>query len=188
MGVSRFNVMLNPDLWSWAQKHGEKDDRSGSYIVNKALKEYHDKHNKKPKAKVKKKEVEDAIGYLECTNGQYPVTQKDIDSWSIAYPAVDIGAELNKIQAWLHSNPTKRKTVNGCSRFINSWLSKTQNQGGSNGLQAENAAYYRKGANSDPMAGVNAALERREQRNNQGNGQANMALESGCRTLPHQMD
>ena len=132
MGLSRRNVFLCNDDYTWFQKHAKTlDERNAAYCIREAMKDYRKKHEKKPKnKKVAKVEVE-AIGYLECTNGQYPVTQKDIDSWSIAYPAVDIGSELNKIQAWLHSNPTKRKTVNGCSRFINSWLSKTQNKGGS---------------------------------------------------------
>lgn len=54
-------------------------------------------------------------------------------------------------------------------------------------VQDTNAIGYKQGANSDPMAGVNAALEQREQRNNQGSGQAHLVMESGGRALPHQM-
>lgn len=190
MGVSRVCVMLEPDLWAWARKYAkELDNRSASYIVNKALGEYRKKHEKKKPTKKEVEIIEDAIGYLECTNGQYPVLKSDIDVWQTAYPAVDIGFELNQIQAWLHSNPSNRKTVKGCKRFINSWLSRTQNNGGSNGLQKQNATSYQNGRKSDPMAGVDAAIERREQqRNNQRNGQAELAMENGCRAIPHQMD
>lgn len=189
MGVSRFNVMLEPDLWAWAGEFGKQDQRSASFIVNKAIAEYKAKHCKKPKETKKQvAEVEEAIGYLDCTNGQFPVTQKLVDQWAIAYPAVDIGAELNKIAAWLISNPVKRKTVRGCSAFVNRWLSKTQDKGGNNGLQNQNASNHPKGSNSNPMAGVNAALEAREQRINQGYGQTNMALESGRGALPYQVD
>lgn len=56
-------------------------------------------------------------------------------------------------------------------------------------VQATNAVGYSKGANADPMAGVNAALQRREQqRNNQRNEQAGLALESGRGALPYQVD
>ena len=33
--------------------------------------------------------------------------------------------------AWSHSNPTNRKTRRGVDRFINSWLAREQDRGGS---------------------------------------------------------
>ncbi len=41
--------------------------------------------------------------------------------------------ELQKMRAWLDSNPTKRKTRKGIERFINNWLARTQDSGGSKG-------------------------------------------------------
>jgi len=38
------------------------------------------------------------------------------------YPTIDINQQLNKMSAWLASNPTKRKS--NFERFINSWLVK----------------------------------------------------------------
>jgi len=190
MGLSRRNVFLCNSDYEWFQKHAKTlDERNASYCIREAMRDYRKKHEKKKPVKKVEATVEDAIGYLDCTNGQYPVTQKDIDTWSTAYPAVDIGFELNKIQAWLHSNPNKRKTVSGCKRFINSWLEKAQNNGGSNGLQKQNATGYQNGCSTDPMAGVNAAIERREfERNNQRNEQAGLAMENGCGALPYQVD
>lgn len=46
------------------------------------------------------------------------------------YPAVDIIQELRKMVGWLDSNPTKRKTKRGISRFINNWLASAQDKGG----------------------------------------------------------
>ena len=63
-------------------------------------------------------------------NTLYEVPQKNIDTWIKAYPAVDVKHELNKIYAWLESNPTRRKTKLGLNRFINTWLSKEHDQGG----------------------------------------------------------
>ena len=34
---------------------------------------------------------------------------------------------------WLDTNPQRRKTRSGIRRFMNNWLSKTQDQGGTNG-------------------------------------------------------
>lgn len=61
----------------------------------------------------------------------YPIFQKDIDHWQELYPAVDILQELRNIIGWCEANTTKRKTKKGVLRFINSWLSKKQNSGGS---------------------------------------------------------
>ena len=56
-------------------------------------------------------------------------------------------------------------------------------------LQESNEKANSQGRNADPMAAVNAAIARREQqRNNQRDEQAGLALENGGRTLPHEMD
>lgn len=47
------------------------------------------------------------------------------------YPAVDVMAELRAMRAWCLANPTKRKTKGGALRFVNNWLSRAQNSGGS---------------------------------------------------------
>lgn len=44
------------------------------------------------------------------------------------YPAVDIDAEIGKMRMWSLSNPTKKKTPRGVSRFVNTWLSKEQDK------------------------------------------------------------
>lgn len=61
----------------------------------------------------------------------YPVYQADVDKWAGLYPAVDILAELHKMAGWCDANPQKRKTKGGIQRFINGWLAKEQDRGGS---------------------------------------------------------
>ena len=86
---------------------------------------------KKPKQPaIKNDENEKIAGYVPCSNGTFEVLQSNFDTWSNAYPNVDIGAELNKVVAWLDSNP--KKTVNGCKKFLNAWLSRAQNSVKSN--------------------------------------------------------
>lgn len=63
----------------------------------------------------------------------YDVPQDKITLWRETYPAVDIEQELRRMIAWLDSNPTKRKTRKGIERFINNWLARTQDSGGSKG-------------------------------------------------------
>jgi hypothetical protein len=55
----------------------------------------------------------------------------DILKWQSLYPAVDVYQELNAMDGWLDANPTKRKTAKGVKRFVNSWLSRAQDKGGS---------------------------------------------------------
>lgn len=63
----------------------------------------------------------------------YDVPLDKIAMWKDTYPAVNIEVELKKMVAWCDSNPTKRKTRKGIERFINNWLSRTQDSGGTKG-------------------------------------------------------
>lgn len=57
----------------------------------------------------------------------YSVTQEQVSHWKELYPAVNVLAEIKKMQGWCESNPTRRKTMNGVERFITGWLSRSQN-------------------------------------------------------------
>ena len=61
----------------------------------------------------------------------YPITQKQVDEWSGLYPAVDVMQELRKMLGWLDASPSNRKTRRGIKSFVNRWLSKEQDRGGS---------------------------------------------------------
>lgn len=63
----------------------------------------------------------------------FEVSDSDVQEWSKIYPAVDIKQELRKMKGWLDANPTRRKTRRGVRRFVNNWLSRTQDQGGTPG-------------------------------------------------------
>lgn len=63
----------------------------------------------------------------------YGVTQSEVDHYSELYPAVDVAQEIRGMIGWLDANPQRRKTKSGIRRFMNNWLSKTQDQGGTNG-------------------------------------------------------
>lgn len=56
---------------------------------------------------------------------------QDVIAWTKSYPAVDVYQELRSMESWLDANPTKRKTARGVKRFVNSWLARAQNAGGS---------------------------------------------------------
>lgn len=60
----------------------------------------------------------------------YDVPLEKIALWKDTYPAVDVEQELKRMTAWLDSNPTRKKTRRGIVRFINTWLSREQDRGG----------------------------------------------------------
>lgn len=45
------------------------------------------------------------------------------------YPNVDVKQQFNEMRSWCLSNPQKRKTKRGITRFVNSWLSREQDKG-----------------------------------------------------------
>lgn len=45
------------------------------------------------------------------------------------YPNVDVKQQFNVMRSWCLSNPQKRKTRRGITRFVNSWLTREQDKG-----------------------------------------------------------
>ena len=65
-------------------------------------------------------------------NGEdFSVTQTFVGAMKELYPNVDVESQIRSMKAWAISNPSKRKTKQGMTRFINSWLAREQNKGGS---------------------------------------------------------
>lgn len=58
----------------------------------------------------------------------FPIAQRTVDELSELYPAVDVDQQLRNMRGWLLANPKNRKTKSGIMRFVNSWLSREQNQ------------------------------------------------------------
>lgn len=66
---------------------------------------------------------------LPLVNGSdFPIAQETVDELSGLYPAVDVDQQLRNMRGWLLANPKNRKTKAGIMRFVNSWLSREQNQ------------------------------------------------------------
>jgi len=61
------------------------------------------------------------------------ILDSDKKLWSEAYPACNIDLELKQMAAWLVANPKKRKS--NYKRFISGWLTRTQDKGGTRGIQ-----------------------------------------------------
>ena len=78
----------------------------------------------------------------------------DIIQWQKTYPAVDVFAELAKMESWLDANPTRRKTERGIKKFVNSWLSRAQDQGGSSPFQSPAKKSLRDRSNLDDLSDI----------------------------------
>lgn len=101
---------------------------------------------------------EPAIGLLPTnkynTEGeQYPVTQSQIDDWQSVYPAVNVLQEVKKAKAWLQANPAKAKTYRGMAKFLNGWMSRQQDKGGSSQGQSYNSQRRGTGHKDFPFEG-----------------------------------
>ena len=64
------------------------------------------------------------------------------------------------MRGWLDSNPTKRKTRGGVARFVNSWLSREQDRGGSAPQQPKPA--YQPQKEDNPFTRLREKYEREE--------------------------
>lgn len=62
---------------------------------------------------------------------EFDVTENMVKEFSEAYPAVDVEQQLRSIRQWCIANPQKRKTRRGALKFINGWLGRDQDRGGS---------------------------------------------------------
>lgn len=57
----------------------------------------------------------------------YEITENDVENFQQLYPGIDVRQEIRNITGWCLSNPKNRKTRAGAKRFLNGWLSRSQN-------------------------------------------------------------
>ncbi len=57
------------------------------------------------------------------------ITEDEITQYQELYPNVNVSQELRNMLGWLNANPTKRKTRRGINKFVNNWLSRSQDKG-----------------------------------------------------------
>ena len=58
-------------------------------------------------------------------------SDEDMVAWQQNFKDVDFFAELGAMESWCDANPSKRKTRKGIKRFINAWLNRAKESGGS---------------------------------------------------------
>jgi uncharacterized protein YdaU (DUF1376 family) len=77
-----------------------------------------------------------------CETGWAGITAEDRKTWAEGFPAVVLDVELIRASEWLKANPTRAHKSNW-RRFLVSWLTRSQDRGGTNrsvGKSADDAA------------------------------------------------
>ena len=77
------------------------------------------------------------------TNENWEPDQADIIKWQRTYKKVDVHQELAAMDSWLDANPSRRKTKVGMNRFVNSWLKRSNDQGGKSPIAKKYAVSLR---------------------------------------------
>ena len=88
------------------------------------------------------------------TGEEWQPKDTDIIQWQKTYVLVDVFLELAKMESWLDANPAKRKTKKGIKRFVNSWLSRAQDQGGSSPIKIDGPKTIRQRSNLDDLTDI----------------------------------
>lgn len=138
--LSNYENMVGTET-NWAiQKRNQKSAKllpaTGGQKVESKVENFHpdirDKDIRDKEIKRIDKEIEEDTIYRMTLNDNttFGVTKSYISELQNLYQAVDVEAEIRKMVGWCDSNPTKRKTKRGIKSFINSWLSRAQDKGG----------------------------------------------------------
>ena len=110
-----------PDKTTGETTGETKKNKDKKKVLNKEI-------NIKPLARTRKKS-EPKISFDFKQRKFLNIKIEDKAGWLDAYPACDIDQELRKMREWLLANPKQKKK--NYERFINNWLSRTQDKGGS---------------------------------------------------------
>ena len=69
-----------------------------------------------------------AVSFALNDGKDFEITEAQVREFADLYPAINVLQQLRSLKAWVISNPKNRKTRSGAMRFVNSWLSRAQNQ------------------------------------------------------------
>jgi uncharacterized protein YdaU (DUF1376 family) len=83
-----------------------------------------------PPKRRKRSQHHNAVVWSDA-DGWSGITDADRKTWAEAYPACVLGIELVRASEWLKANPTRAKKSNW-RRFLVSWLTRSQDRGGTN--------------------------------------------------------
>jgi len=111
--------------------NGQRTDSDGHNIYNKndKNKEIKNKENTKSSSEPDKVPVTEQVKFDFDTGSFTGISEKILQKWYTAFPAVDVDNSIDRAGLWLIANPKKRKK--NYFRFLTNWMSKGQERGGS---------------------------------------------------------
>ena len=83
-----------------------------------------------PPKRRKRSQQKHAISW-DCESGWNGITEQDRSAWATAFPACTLDIELLRATEWLKANESKARKSNW-RRFLVSWLTRSQDRGGTN--------------------------------------------------------
>ena len=143
--------ILNEDNILWV--NGNIDPVNASNNFQSKVKESRVKKSKEDmgaSAKAETPRQPPFICILLHDKTEYPVMDAQVREWESLYPAVNVKQELRKMKGWCDANPARRKTGRGIQKFINAWLSREQDKGGTYGVQQQYSSVCEKAATGIP--------------------------------------
>lgn len=146
------NTQPNRELTS-NQQGANRELTSNQQCANNILRRKESKEGKKERVLRESKDslsqndqiahgMEANVEAIPLTDGtEWRPTVSEYDEYCRLYPSVDVFDSFRRMRAWSLSNPTKKKTRNGVRRFVNTWLSKEQDNGGKVSTKGSGSAY-----------------------------------------------
>lgn len=146
------NTQPNRELTS-NQQGANRELTSNQQGANNILRRKESKESKKERVLRESKDslsqsdqiahgMEANVEAIPLTDGtEWRPTVSEYDEYCRLYPSVDVFDSFRRMRAWSLSNPTKKKTRNGVKRFVNTWLSKEQDNSGKASTKGSGSAY-----------------------------------------------
>ena len=110
----------------------QMSDKCIPEIRDKSI-EYRDKDNINILARSSGKQTSEPEADVEALilndESEWRPTEALFAEYVRLYPNVDVKQQFNEMRSWCLSNPKKRKTKRGVTRFVNSWLGREQDKG-----------------------------------------------------------
>ena len=111
---------------------GQMSDKTPPEIRDKSI-EIRDKENINTFARSSGRQTSEPEADVEALilndGSEWRPTEALFAEYVRLYPNVDVKQQFNEMRGWCLSNPAKRKTKRGITRFVNSWLSRQQDRG-----------------------------------------------------------
>lgn len=112
--------------------NGQMSDKNPPEIRDKSI-ENRDKDNINTFARSSGKQTSEPEADVEALilndGSEWKPTEALFAEYVRLYPNVDVKQQFNVMRSWCLSNPQKRKTRRGITRFVNSWLTREQDKG-----------------------------------------------------------